>query len=118
MRHFGHLLLVAVFATWVTSSCRISGEPAQLEKIELTLHTVFITEGGARETIFVINNHTGYKTVESLKAFLAAFPPGARLTWFPVPRGGVRLPPDDRGLDDFKKFCAEHKIELTIIPGE
>jgi len=77
-----------------------------------------IANASPAEFVFVINNVVGYKTVESLKAAVANLPPGSTLTWFPRPLGAPRLPPDDGGINDFKRFCLEHKVELIVIPGE
>jgi hypothetical protein len=85
---------------------------------KLRLDTVWIAGTRPEEVVFVVNNVIGYKSVESLRAAVANLPSGSTLTWFPRPLGAPRLPPDEKGMDDFRRFCAERNIELIVILGE
>ena len=83
---------------------------------EVRLDTVWIAGTSPEELVFVFNNVIGYKSVESLRGAIANLPPGSKVTWYPRPLGAPPMPPE--GMDDFRRFCAERKVELIVIKGE
>ena len=78
------ILAVAVLAcAWAIPSALpalADGPERPPEKLELRL--VYIFEGNAPEYVFVIGD-SGFKSVESLKAFLGTLPRGSEVRWAP-----------------------------------
>ncbi len=70
----------------------------------------FFVEGATKST---------FPTVEALRAFLAQQLDGTRLIWDPGCKrvGNEPLLQNEKDLAAFKAFCAEHGIELVILPG-
>lgn len=62
---------------------------------------------------------SSFPTVEALRAFLTQQPKGTRLTWDPGCKriGNEPLLENEKDLAAFKAFCAEHGLELVILPG-
>ena len=89
----------------------------QPEKLKLAL--VQIAETDPFEYLFVVNDAIGFKSVESLKKFVAGMIPGSTLTWDPgcVRMGKEPILSSPQDLEAFKAFCADHKVELIIIPS-
>jgi hypothetical protein len=81
---------------------------------ELTLVYVFETP----EPEFVVGN-SGFKSVASLKLFIASLPPGITLRWNPgcVRLGGEPLLSSESEMADFRAFCLEHQIDFVLVPS-
>ena len=79
---------------------------------------VSIFDAGSAEFIFVIGS-VGFKSVESLKNFLADLPYGSTLEWAPGCRrvGGEPLLSSEQEMEDFKAFCAARGINFILVPS-
>lgn len=95
-------------------SVTIAEEPPPAHELKL----VYIFETPETEFLFVIGN-SGFRTVASLKTFLASLPPGTKLTWDPgcVRTGEEPLLSSEEEMEDFKRFCLEQGIDLVLIPS-
>jgi hypothetical protein len=82
------------------------------------LSLVYVFEAPEPEFFFVIGK-SGFRTVSSLKAFLASRPEGTTLKWSPgcVRLGGEPLLSSEREMEEFKAFCLEHHINFVLVPS-
>lgn len=82
------------------------------------LELVYLFDMPEPEILFVIGI-TGFRTVESLKNFLASVPPGTKLKWAPgcIRTGKEPLLSSEYEMEDFKAFCLEHGIDFVLIPS-
>lgn len=82
------------------------------------MKVVYLFDPPEPEILFVIGN-SGFRTVESLKNFLASVPQGTKLTWAPgcIRTGKEPLLSSDYEMDEFKRFCLEHGIDFVLIPS-
>jgi len=82
------------------------------------LKLVYLFDTPEPEILFVIGS-TGFRTVETLKTFLASLPPGTKLTWAPgcIRIGKEPLLSSEYEMEDFKAFCLEHGIDFVLIPS-
>jgi hypothetical protein len=97
-------------------------EPARAQSDEqppaYELKLVYLSDGSETEFVFVVGN-SGFRTVESLRRFLASRPAGTTLRWNPgcVRLGGEPLLSSETEMDDFKAFCVEHQIDFVLVPS-
>ena len=82
------------------------------------LHLVYIFDGPETEFVFVVGN-SGFRTVDSLKAFVSSLRPGTTLRWSPgcVRMGGEPLLSSESEMEEFRAFCLEHKVDFVLIPS-
>ena len=114
--------LVICFFILVVSGARVAAQEvppvAPPEKYRLEL--VQVVESYPTEYVFVVGN-TGFKSVDSLKKFLALLPAGSKLEWAP---GCVRFGDEplisigqEQELAEFRAFCEAKKIEFILVPS-
>lgn len=77
---------------------------------------VLISETNPPEYIFVIGGSVGFKTVDSLKKFVAGLPKGSILQWNLGCRG-LPLLSSKEEMEDFENFCKEQGIIFNLIPS-
>jgi hypothetical protein len=82
------------------------------------LGLVYVFETPEPEFLFVIGN-SGFRTVSSLKAFLASRPEGTTLRWSPgcVRLGAEPLLSSESEMEEFQAFCFEHHINFVLVPS-
>jgi hypothetical protein len=82
------------------------------------LKLVYLFDGPETEFIFVVGN-SGFRTVESLRRFLASRPAGTTLRWNPgcVRLGGEPLLSSETEMELFVAFCREHGIDFVLVPS-
>lgn len=82
------------------------------------LHLVYVFEAAEPESLFVIGN-SGFRTVASLKAFLASLPAGTKLTWRPgcLRMGGESLLSSEEEMEEFRRLCLDHEIDFVLVPS-
>jgi hypothetical protein len=82
------------------------------------LKLVYIFETSEPEFVFVIGN-SGFKSVESLKTFIASRPPGTTLRWNPgcIRLGGEPLLSSESEMAEFQAFCLEHRVNFVLVPS-
>ncbi|MBI1813766.1 MAG: hypothetical protein HYR72_02175 [Deltaproteobacteria bacterium] len=82
------------------------------------MELVYVFDGDKPEYLFVIGN-SGFKSVASLKQFLATLPPGSTLEWAPGCErfGGEPLLSSEEDMAAFKSFCAEKQIRFILKPS-
>jgi hypothetical protein len=92
--------------------------PAAPEPVKLELKLVHIFDGAEPTHIFVIGD-SGFRTVESLKGFLSALPPGSEITWAPgcARFGKEPLLSSGKDLQAFTLFLKQKGISLMLIPS-
>jgi hypothetical protein len=107
------LLLVFVILSGIQAQ-----EPETQKPATYRLELVYIFESTKTEYIFVIGN-SGFKTVVSLKAFIASLPPGSALEWAPgcIRFGDEPLLSSEEEMNSFQVFCLEKGIKFTLIPS-
>ena len=112
MRHTAAAAIASILALSVASA-ESRAEPPAYE-----LNLVYVFEGPQPEFLFVIGN-SGFRTVESLKNFLATVPAGTTLKWSPgcVRVGGEPLLSSEYEMEEFKAFCLDHRIDFVLIPS-
>jgi hypothetical protein len=86
---------------------------------KLTLAVVMISGTTPQEYVLVVNGRVGFKTVEALKNFVAGMPAGSSLKMDPgcLRAGDEPLLNSAKDMEAFKAFCADHKVELVIVPS-
>ncbi len=111
MRHAAALAMILSLSS-ASAESRADPPPAYEMKV------VYLFDTPEPEILFVIGN-TGFRTVESLKTFLASVPPGTKLTWAPgcIRTGKEPLLSSEYEMGDFKAFCLEHGIDFVLIPS-
>ncbi len=82
------------------------------------LKIIYLFETGKTEFIISAGN-VGFKSVAALKEWVAKLPPRTTLELDMMCRhlGNEPLVSSEEELNDFKKFCEEHKIILKIRPA-
>jgi hypothetical protein len=82
------------------------------------LKLVYLFDGPETEFVFVVGN-SGFRTVESLRRFLASRPAGTTLRWNPgcVRLGGEPLLSSETEMESFVAFCREHGIDFVLVPS-
>jgi hypothetical protein len=82
------------------------------------LKLVYIFETPEPELVFVVGN-SGFKSVASLKSFIASLPPGTTLRWSPGcdRLGGEPLLSSESEMAEFEAFCLEHRIHFVLVPS-
>ena len=111
------LLAALMFLHLAAIPCRAEEPPAAPgEKYELKL--VGIYEGTKPEYIFVIGE-SGFRTVDSLKRFLAGRPKGTEVTWAPgcTRMGDEPLLSSESEMRQFRSFLEEHGIKFVLVPS-
>ena len=106
-------ILLAAAALLGASSAAPAEPPARYE-----LQLVHIFDGPKTEHIFVIGE-SGFRTVASLKAFLATLPKGTELRWAPGCErfGDEPLLSSEQDLAEFKAFLEQRGIRLVLVPS-
>jgi hypothetical protein len=86
-------------------------QPAKY-RLELT----YILESS--EFIFVVGN-ARFKSISSLKKFIAGLPPGSTLEWAPGCErfGNEPLLSSEADMADFRRFCERSRIKFTLVPS-
>jgi hypothetical protein len=81
------------------------------------LKLVYIFEAPEPEFVFVVGN-SGFKSVASLKSFIASLPPGTTLRWDPgcVRLGREPILSSEHEMAEFQAFCREHQIHFELVP--
>lgn len=93
-------------------------QPAPLPPQTYEMSLISVSGGPSCEYIFVINNRVGYRTVASLKGFVANLPPGSTLRWAPDDSRRLGEPlMSSAAIADFGAFCRSKKIRFVLIPG-
>jgi hypothetical protein len=82
------------------------------------LKLVYIFETPEPEFVFVVGN-SGFKSVESLKSFIASLPPETTLRWNPgcVRLGGEPLLSSESEMAELEAFCLERQIHFVLVPS-
>jgi hypothetical protein len=82
------------------------------------MQLVSIFDGPETEFVFVIGN-SGFRSVASLRDFLATRPPGTTLRWSPgcIRQGGEPLLSSESEMEEFRSFCAAHQIDFVLVPS-
>lgn len=93
-----------------------SAKPAA-PKYDMAL--VWIADAKPRQYVFTINNSVGFQSVDGLKGFIANLPSGSTLQWAPGCRrmGDEPLLSSEKDMNNFKTFCAEHKVTFILVPS-
>ena len=109
-------LLVILLAGFLHARAQENGQSPPPPKYRMEL--VYIFEADSTEYILVVGS-VGFKSVASLKKFLADLPPGSTLEWAPGCRrsGGEPLLSSEEEMENFKAFCAEKKISFILVPS-
>lgn len=94
----------------------LSGDEEPPPFYELSL--VYVNDGPELEFLFVIGN-SGFRSVASLKDFLASRPAGTTLRWAPgcIRMGGEPLLSSEADMEEFRAFCSEHGIVFELVPS-
>jgi hypothetical protein len=117
-RSLRNVIVRAVAIAWLVDGGLVFPAAAQSEEeppvYELSL--VYIFEAPEPEFLFVIGN-SGFRTVSSLKAFLASRPEGTTLRWSPGCErlGGEPLLSSESEMEEFKAFCLENHINFVLV---
>jgi hypothetical protein len=82
------------------------------------LKLVYVFETPEPEFVFVVGN-SGFKSVASLKSFIASLPPRTTLRWDPgcIRLGGEPLLSSEHEMAEFQAFCLEHQIQFVLVPS-
>jgi len=88
------------------------------EPVVYELKLVYIFESANTEFIFVVGN-SGFRTVDSLKRFVASLPAGTTIRWAPgCERFGVEpLLSSETEMEEFAAFCRAHRIKFDLVPS-
>ena len=107
------ILTVVTGLAFGTGAARPAEPPPAYE-----LNLVYLFDGPETEFVFVIGN-TGFRSLSSLEAFLAARPAGTTLRWSPgcVRLGGEPLLSSETEMEEFRAFCREHQIDFVLVPS-
>jgi hypothetical protein len=106
------ILLLAVLLT------RAQGRAQPQTAPKYRLELVYIFDASSTEFIFVIGN-AGFKSVATLKNYVATLPPGTTLEWAPgcLRLGGEPLLSSEPEMEEFKAFCADKNINFVLVPS-
>jgi hypothetical protein len=110
--------LVSALILSVTVPVATGVEQQEQEQIKLRLELVYIFEADPTEFLLVIGN-SGFRSVPSLKKFIAGLPRGTTLEWAPGCKrmGNEPLLSSEEEMDEFKMFCEERGIRFLLIPS-
>ena len=123
-----NVALTAVLLLSAAGAAPPASRPATkpAEPVKLRLALAYVADTHPFESIFIINSmnaDTGspiaFKTIESLKKYIASLPAGSVLTWAPsdVHMGQEPLLSSPQDMQQFKDFCKARNVELIIVPG-
>ena len=115
MKLIARSLAVALTVSWISTTASMAQEPgAQPAKYRLEL--VYIFESNVTEFIFVVGN-SGFKSVASLKRFIAALPKGSTLEWAPGcdRLGNEPLLSSEADMKRFRRFCELRGIKFILV---
>lgn len=114
MRSIGIFVFVAagVIALAVGPAGAQSDEQPPAYELEL----IYLFDRPETEFIFVVGN-SGFRTVESLRGFLATRPAGTTLRWNLgcMRLGGEPLLSSETDMESFVAFCREHGIDFVLV---
>ncbi len=93
--------------------CAHGQENAKSPPPKYRLELIYVSDAASREYLLVIGN-IGFKSVASLKKFLADLPAGSILEWDPgcIRWGGEPLLSSREDMEDFMAFCVAIKINF------
>ena len=115
MRILEKVLLASVAVVLAAAMARAQSpdEPPVYE-----MHLVYVSDGPETEFLFVIGN-SGFRSVASLRDFLATRPPGTTLRWSPgcIRMGGEPLLSSESEMEEFRTFCEAHQIDFVLVPS-
>ena len=82
------------------------------------LRLIHIFEGREPEHVFVIGD-SGFRTVESLKGFLATLPPGSEVRWAPGCErfGKEPLLSSEEEMEEFRAFLKQRGLVFVLVPS-
>jgi hypothetical protein len=88
------------------------------QPLKYRLELIYIFESQDTEFIFVIGN-SGFKSVASLKRFVAGLPPGSTVEWAPgcVRLGSEPLLSSEKEMANFRRFCEGKGIKFILVPS-
>ena len=111
------LLAVALITSSICVTESMAQEP-ESQPAKYRLELVYIFESNVPEFIFVIGN-SGFKSVGSLKRFIAGLPAGSTLEWAPgcVRQGNEPLLSSEADMKSFRRFCELHGIKFILVPS-
>ena len=109
-------VVVTALAILTIAASSLPGNEEPPPFYELSL--VYVNDGPELEFLFVIGN-SGFRSVDSLKDFLASRPAGATLRWAPgcIRMGGEPLLSSEADMEEFREFCREHGIVFELVPS-
>jgi hypothetical protein len=107
------LLLLSVLAA-SPAGADDAREPAELE-----MQLVYIFEDRPDPGYVFVIGQSGFRSVESLKKYLATLPRGTELRWAPGCKrfGGEPLLSSEKDMKDFEAFLSGHGIRFVLVPG-
>jgi hypothetical protein len=112
------LILILALAFFEVAPAAPARQAPDTESRKLRLELVYIFEDDQPDFIFVIGN-AGFRSVDSLKKFLAGLPRGSTLEWAPgcVRMGKEPLLSSEEEMNSFKLFCEENGIRFVLVPS-
>ena len=115
MRKLEKVLLASMEVALAAATARAQS-PDEPPVYEMQL--VYVSDGPETEFLFVIGN-SGFRSVESLRDFLATRPPGTTLRWSPgcIRLGGEPLLSSESDMEELRSFCAAHQIDFILVPS-
>ena len=120
--HQNHGLVVAVAIVLTLVGGIVAALPDagvdEAKPVVYELKLVYIFETPEPEFVFVVGN-SGFKSVVSLKSFIATLPPGTTLRWDPgcIRLGDEPLLSSEHEMAEFQAFCLEHQIHFDLVPS-
>ena len=110
-------ILTAVLALIVVTIGQVLAEDEEPPPV-YELRLVYLDDGPETEFIFAIGN-SGFRSVASLKDFLASRPAGTTLRWAPgcIRMGREPLLSSEADMEEFQAFCLEHSIVFELVPS-
>jgi len=117
MKTLARSVAVALIVFCISTTASMAQE-SQDQPTKYRLELVYIFESNVTEFIFVIGN-SGFKSVATLKRFIAGLPPGTTLEWAPgcVRQGNEPLLSSEVEMKSFREFCEHRKIKFILIPS-
>jgi hypothetical protein len=79
---------------------------------------VIFEEDKPAQYVFVLNGSVGFKSVMTLRAFIAKMRPGSIIEWRP-PCDVMGEEPlrTEQEIKDFEAFCKSKKVKLVLLPS-
>ena len=119
MKTLTRILAVALIVYWIPPIALMAqtADP-QPQAVKYRLELVYIFESNVTEFIFVIGN-SGFKSVSSLKRFIASLPPDSMLEWAPGCErlGNEPLLSSEADMKSFRRFCELCRIQFILVPS-